>query len=115
MLSVHAMFSVVLQVAAARGRPPAPPLRRPRNCGQFCAAAGITDETRKSSARSLVMERDSRIMGRMRSHIFLFVASAAILALNVAQASKAPAIKYEEVKGWPDYPAGEFGEVAGVA
>jgi len=54
-------------------------------------------------------------MGRMRSHIFLFVASAAILALNVAQASKAPAIKYEEVKGWPDYPAGEFGEVAGVA
>ena len=54
-------------------------------------------------------------MGRMRSLIFLVVASAAILTLNVAQASKAPAARYEEVKGWPDFPAGEMGEVAGVA
>src|SRR4026209_1279963 len=98
MLSVHAMFSVVLQVSGSRGSSSATPLRLPRNCGQFCAAAGITDETRESSQRSLVRERDSRIMGRMRSHIFLSVAWAAILALNVAQASKAPAIKYEEVK-----------------
>jgi peptidylamidoglycolate lyase len=54
-------------------------------------------------------------MGRMRSHIFLLVASTAILTLNVAQASKAPADKYEEVKGWPNFPAGKLGEVAGVA
>ena len=55
-------------------------------------------------------------MGRMRSLIFLIVASAAILTLNVAQASQAPAIRYEEVKGWPDLSAGvEIGEAAGVA
>ena len=55
-------------------------------------------------------------MGRMRSQIFLIVASAAILTLNVAQASKAPATTYEEVKDWPRLPAGfQMGEAAGVA
>ena len=52
-------------------------------------------------------------MGRMRSHIFLFVAAA---MLTLPDSPTAAVTKYEEVKDWPRLPAGvEMGEAAGVA
>ena len=49
------MFSVALHVSGSRASSAATPARLPRNCGQFCAADGITETITNNSVRSPAM------------------------------------------------------------
>jgi hypothetical protein len=49
--SCHAMFSVALHVSGSRASSAATPARLPLNCGQFCAADGITEMIANNNVR----------------------------------------------------------------